>query len=343
MKKHPLPRLMVALAVSFLLTLVFGTGILAQGGGTILITSPTDQAVVSDVITVTGVIDFPNFLKYELFLKTGNELIWGATVYTPVINGDLAILDTKTFLDGTYQLIIRKVTSDSNYTDFTGPTFIIENNLGAPLPFPEIESSPLYPPQSGALARVRNCSGNTLEFDYISPDGSCSAADLRVEPKLENSPTCPYVDVLLTPCEYRGTAIGLGEPKGATYSFVAEAGKIYELTYPGGDRLFIGEAQAHSQTGSDAGSLDPNASTTSQPGEAAVPAAAAPAPTAAPTLAAAVAAPTAPASSPNNSLMLPVSGHGSESKTPFVVAAGSLILFLIVGGVVAVRKRSYPT
>ena len=74
--------------------------------------------------------------------------------------------------------------------------------------------------------------------------------------KLADSPFCPYQDVLLIPCEYRGTAQGEGQPKGATYSFVAEAGRIYELNYPGGDVIYIGEVEGDERSSTDTGGLD---------------------------------------------------------------------------------------
>jgi hypothetical protein len=129
MKFHPLRYLLAVVVILFLFALGNRVSAFAQGDELVYITSPTDGATVAGIITVTGAVDFPDFLKYELFLKTGDELIWGATVYAPVINGNLARLDTKTFADGVYQIIIRKVGRDSNYTEFLGPTLVIENNL----------------------------------------------------------------------------------------------------------------------------------------------------------------------------------------------------------------------
>jgi hypothetical protein len=208
-----------------------------------------------------------------------------------------------------------------------------------------VESSFLYSPAAGALARVRNCSGDNLEFDYTSPDGFCSADDLWIMFKAQDSPTCPFVDVLLIPCEYRGTAIGQGVDRGATYSFVAEAGKIYELTYPGGDRLFIGEVAGDERADTDTGGLDLDDPARPQPLEAVE--------AGSDTMAEAAASDTAaeadetPAASEEESAetstMLPVSGQGTESKTPYAIVAGGLILFLIVGGIIAARKRGYTS
>ena len=338
----------VAIAgVVILLLLGASMTVWAQDGETVYITTPKEGESISGIVTVTGAVDFPNFQKYELFLKTGEQLLWAATVYAPVINGNLAYLDTRTFPDGTYQLIVRQVQNDSNYTEFIGPTFFIENNLGAPLPYPEIESSPLYPPQTGAVARIRNCSGNNLEFDYHSPTSFCSGGNLWIMYKEQNSATCPYEDVLLLPCEYRGTAIGQGEPRGASYSFVAEAGKIYQLNYPGGDVIYIAEIEGDERASTDTGGLELNDPARLAPvpaaeagdATAAVAVETAPQPTAAPTTAPALIAPTIAVDKAET--MLPVSGQGRESRTAYVIVAAGVILLLVVGGIVATRRRGY--
>jgi hypothetical protein len=196
-------RIMTIAVILGMTLLVANRNVSAQGAETVDISSPAEGEIVSGVTLVTGTVDFGDFLKYEIFLKSGTQMIWAATVYAPVINGNLARLDTRTYPDGMYQLIIRTVKTDSNYNEHIGPTFIIENNLGAPLPYPEVESSLLYPPEAGALVRVQNCSGNNLEFDYHSAQGFCSADELLVDYKDQDSPTCPYVDLLVIPCEYQ--------------------------------------------------------------------------------------------------------------------------------------------
>lgn len=335
---------MVGVVVALLLLIATATA-LAQFGETVVVASPTQGQSISGIVTMTGTVDFPDFVKYELFLKSGERMLWAATVYAPVINGNLARLDTRTFPDGAYQLVIRQVRSDSNYTEFLGPTFYIENNLGAPLPYPEVSSGVLYPPLAGALARIKNCSGNNLEFDYHATQGFCSGDNLWIMPKETNSPVCPFVDVLLIPCEYRGTAVGQGEPKGAGYSFVAEAGKIYELTYPGGDRIFIGEVAGDERAVTDTGGLPYNDPARGQPVSGAQdiaqsqPAQSA---EAKPAVVVATAAPAQAAPAPaTTETVLPESGRGSGSNLPFVVAGTGVILLLVVGGVAAARKRPH--
>jgi hypothetical protein len=336
--KNYLWRIAVIVIVGILLlTAGSKAGFMAQGRETVEITNPTEGSVVSGQIIITGTIDFPDFMKYELFLKTGEGLIWAATVYAPVINGNLARLDTRTYADGIYQLIIRTVRTDSNYNEYTGPSFIIENGLGAPLPYPEVESSFLYPPEAGAIARVKNCGGDNLSFTYGSPQGFCSADDLWIEYKPQDSPICPYVDILLIPCEYRGTAHGEGQPRGETYSFVAEHGKIYEIIYTTGKQVYIAEIEGDERVGTDTGGLDREDSTRMQAAETAD--------TSTPEGAitpAGEAAPTAAPTPGDADSVLPVSGQGRTSQTSFVVVAIGFILLLIVGGVVAIRKRVYP-
>ncbi len=338
MVHHPLRRFFVVIAAVVLLLAVVGGQVLAQESGTVDIANPAAGETVSGLITVAGTVTFPDFLKYELFLKRGEELIWAATVYSPVVQGNLARLDTRTFIDGSYQLVIRQVGTNSQYVDILGPTFTINNSLGAPLPFPEVEPNFLYPVEDKALVRVRNCSGEDLSFDYGSPEGFRESGQINLPPKPETA-ICPFTDLALQPAEYRGTGKGGGQAEGITYSFMAEAGKVYQIIYngpaAGANELYIGPIEGD----------EPDR--ISMPAPAATPVAGA-----APAVDTIVAPPTtaAPAvSDPGASgealgktqAMLPVSGQGSESRTAFVVAGVVLILLLVAGGVWAANKRNY--
>jgi hypothetical protein len=342
MQNYPWRYLVAIAIVMFLLTIGGPVNVAAAGPETVQIVYPAQEAIVSGLVTVTGTIDFLNFMKYELFLKTSDNLVWAATVYAPVINGNLAQLDTRTYPDGFYQLIIRTVKTDSNYQEHNGPTFLIQNGLGAPQPYPEVESSPLYPPVAGALARIRNCSGNNLSFTYGSPQGFCSADDLWIPFKNQNDPLCPYVDVLLIPdCEYRGTAVGKGDDRAANYGFMAKQGKVYTFDYAGRDKLYINETKGDPRASTDTGGLDPKDPARMQSLLAETPAAGAPSQPAAgqgETAKPAAAAPT-PAAPQETRPMLPVSGAGREADISFIVVAGGLILLLVIGGVIALRKR----
>ncbi len=327
-----------------------------ETGAIVFITAPANGETVSGIITIKGAADFPDFFKYEVFLQSGKSLIWVATVYAPVINGTLAHLDTKTIGDGAYQMVIRQVRADSNYTDFMGPTITIANGLGAPVHFPEVQSSPLYPPLRGALLRVANCSGFNAEFDYVSPQGFCSHGNLWIMGKMQEQPLCTTVDVFLIPdCEYRGTAMSEdGKGEAVTYQFVAEQGKIYEFNYPGGRRFFLGEIKGDARDPSDTGGLDrddparlqiPSAAMEGSAGSSSAPVSAPAAGQAAPASTPAPAATQAPATASDSStganqseLLLPVSGQASESNMPFTLVAAALILFMVVGGVVALQR-----
>jgi hypothetical protein len=313
MKKLPGYLLVIAiLTLTGLSGLLVSDGVAAQElPETTFVTSPKDGEKVSGLITVTGAADFSDFLKYEILLKQGDQLSWGATVYAPVINGVLAWIDTRTFLDGTYNIVIRKVSSDSNYTDVIGPAITIENGM-SPVMYPEIDSSPLYPVEGFALARIRNCSGDNLEFDYQSPDGFCSGQDHWIMFKEAHSDYCPAVDILLIPCEYRGTAIGQGASVGANYEFRAEAGKIYEINFPGGDRLYINQIEGDPRASTDTGGLSRSDPARPQPEAAPKPGA------------------------------LPESGQEASTTVPFVGVGSSLILLMIIGGIAALRKRNNP-
>ena len=158
------------IAISIVVLLLFAvTGSALAQSEVVEVTSPAEGASVAGVIDVTGTVAFPDFMKYEVFLKGNGELLWAATVYAPVANGTLAMIDTRIYPDGIYQMLIRTVKTDSNYNEYVGTNVVIENNLGAPLPFPEVVSSPLYTPVAGALTRFVNCSGDDIQVDYTAP------------------------------------------------------------------------------------------------------------------------------------------------------------------------------
>lgn len=330
------------MALMLLLGLGNGANVWAQDTpGNVRITSPADGSTVSGLITMTGAIAFSDFLKYEIFLKPGKgSLLWVATVYAPVINGNLARFDTRTYQNGTYQLIIRQVHSDSNYTDLVGPTITIDNELGAPLPYPEIEPSYLYPPEKYALVRLRNCSGTTLEFDYNSPEAFRSADNILLTGKAQDTTYCPFEDFVLIPGEYRGTATGQGE-KGYSYSIQAEAGQIYDFVYhgegAGRSQLVVNLVEGDERASTDTGGSATSAIT------------AAPAPTQTPVpIAAAVAPAVVPAqAAPANvqaqsSSVLPVTGQGEVSKLPFILIGIALVLLLVGGSaLVAIWHREF--
>lgn len=289
------------------------TPALAQEDANIAITSPSADATLSGVVTVTGTVNFTDFIKFEILLKSGDNLSWVATIYAPVFEGNLARMDTRLFLDGPYQLVVRQVNSDSNYTDFFGPTITIANGTGSTLPYPELDSNFLYAPPEHALARVRNCGLRNMEFDYNAPTGFCSAGDLWIPPRQADSSYCPSVDILLIACEYRGTIIGEGDPPGVTYLFEAEKGKIYQFDYPGGDQVYIGEIPADEMTAVVAD--QPSTTTTND---------------------AAASSTSEDSSQPE---VLPVSGQGETANWTFLAGAIVLIILLIIGGILAVRKQ----
>ena len=319
------------------------------------ITSPLPDETLSGLVTITGAADFEDFLKYEIFLKQEDQMSWAATVYAPVINGILAWIDTRTFLDGTYEIVIRQVKSNSNYTDVVGPSITIENGA-SPRMYPEIDSSPLYPVEGSSLIRLRNCSGRNLEFDYHSPDAFCSGGDVWLMPKEADADYCPAIDLVLIPCEYRGTAIGMGAQVGSNYEFDFEAGKVYEINFPGGDRLFIAEIEGDERASTDTGGLDRDDPARDQPRpEAPQQEEMSPPVTTADTdsektttEAEEDSAPSTPAEADDDAAeaeqpdnMLPESGQGATSPLPFLSAGVGLVLLMVIGGVMAVRRRSY--
>jgi len=301
-----------------LLVILGGAGVLAQDTGTVEFTNLPDGATVSELTTLTGSINFPDFLKYELFLKSGKQLLWVANSHSPVTDGGLARLDPSVFPSGSYQLIVREVHPDSNYIDVPGPTISIDNQTPAPY-YPEVEPSFLYPADGYALVRARNCAGEDFFFDYQSPLGSGSAGEVTM-PGKSGDTICIFSDFILIPAEYRGKAKGGAQTEGQPIGFLAEVGKVYDLTYVGGGhRIVVQEIPGDSKTET----------------AASAPSYATPAPTKAP----AEASP-APTKAPTPKPVLPITGQ-NDSASIFGIVAIVLIAVLIGGGILAARRKKH--
>lgn len=323
MKRH---WLRYGLMIGMIATvLALGGGVLAQDGGTVAFTNLSDGATVSSLTTLVGTVSFPDFLKYEIFLKSGDTLFWVANSHSPVVNGNLARLDPRVFQSGTYQLVVREVHSDSNYTDVTGPTITLENPNGAPLPYyPEVEPSFLYASGKFAVVRAKNCAGEDFFFDYTSPQGSGDAGDILL-PGKSGEVICRFSDFTLRPAHYSGTAKGGAQSKGTPIEFDAQAGHVYEIVYLGGGLpATVQEVSPDPMTPAEAPQETPRPTDTPAPAE--TPAA----------TTEATAAPTA-----TSQPILPTTGDTAGGNVSlFALIAVVLILFLIGGGILAARRRS---
>lgn len=286
------------------------------------IAQPTEGDTVSDMTIIAGSVDFPNFERYEIFLKDGVNKIWVASGFTPIMNGNLARLDPRMFADGSYQLLVRQVRQDSNYAYYEGPTFYIDNPLDAPLPYyPEIEPSFLYAAEDRAIIRVKNCSGFDLTFDYNSPQGFRSGGSTKLQAKRGDA-ICTFEDIALIPGEYQGTAKEESTNPGSGYTLMAEAGKVYEVLYNGGSgeyQLLIQETSADGRA--TANTMIGPAQSSSMPAEVSSP----------------------PATEPQaKSQMLPQAGAemAAQSPSPFIIASIGFVLLIVMGGLVTFLQRS---
>lgn len=288
------------------------------------ITQPMEGDTITEMTIIAGSVQFPNFDRYEIFLKDGVNKIWVASGYTSIMNGNLARLDPRMFADGSYQLLVRQVREDSNYTYYEGPTFYIDNPIDAPLPYyPEIEPSFLYAAEDRAIIRVKNCSGFDLTFDYNSPQGFRSGGDTKLPAKRDEA-ICTFEDIALIPGEYQGTAKEESTTPGKGYTLMAEAGKVYEVLYNGGTgdyQLVIQETQAEGRA--TANTMIGPAQSSSTPAQASSP----------------------PATEPQaQSQMLPHAGaemtSQSPSPIPFIIAGIGFVLLIVIGGLVTFVQRN---
>jgi hypothetical protein len=242
MRQNPI-RYLGSLIVLLFILVSSGTA-LAAGNEHVEIANVHNGSTISELGVLKGTVDFPDFLKYEIFLASGNKLIWSGNSHSPVINGNLVRIDPRVFNSDEYQIVVRMVRKDSNYTDFLGPRVKIHNPLGSPVPYyPQIEPSFLYPSDQFAIIRVRNCSGEDFHFDYNSPDGGKNADDRFLNGKSGDS-ICIFEDLAWIPGKYRGSGQGGGQSNGHGFEIQAEAGHVYEILYLGGSQITVNEVGA---------------------------------------------------------------------------------------------------
>ena len=108
-----------------------------QGQDLAIITNPTSNAVVRDIVEITGSADYPEFQFYIIEQSpepvTGSQWnIIGTIHEQPVANGVLETWDTTTVPDGSYTLRLRVVRLDGNYTEFFSQQVVVSN--AQPLP-----------------------------------------------------------------------------------------------------------------------------------------------------------------------------------------------------------------
>ena len=321
-----------AIMMLLLVVLLIPAAAFAEGDGTVKFTNVSEGAVISKLTTLTGTIDFPDFVKYEIFLKSGSDLVWVGNSHSRIKDGNLVRLDPRVFVSGKYQLLVRQVHSDSNYIDVNGPTITIENPNETPLPYyPEVEPSFLYPSETFAIVRIRNCAGEDFNFDYHSPQDFKSSGDMKLGGKVTDG-ICPFTDLAWIPGKYGGTGQGGGQDRGAPIELTVEEWHTYEIIYYGGQQI-----QANQVAGDDkmAGpEMAQVATATPKSAKATV----------TPVSAKddkAEAVPPTPMSDSKTESILPTTGdQGASSGLPMVIGL-LVVLSLGAAGVVALRSRQF--
>lgn len=122
-----------------------------QGEEAAEISNPTNSAVVSGVVPITGSADYPTFQFYIVEFHpepvTGDQWqIVGQIHETPVSNGQLETWDTGPIPDGSYTLRLRVVRLDGNYSEAFVQQIVVSNSQPLPTPTsPAEEEAPTAP------------------------------------------------------------------------------------------------------------------------------------------------------------------------------------------------------
>jgi hypothetical protein len=152
--------------VCLVLLLIGALPLRAQAGNGI--SRPAAGDTVDGVVIIEGTAGDADFLRYELaFLQEANSgagWIVFAEGDRPVVNGTLAIWDTTVgrtanapvFPDGAYQLRLRVVRTDYNYTEYFVRSLLVTNDQPTPTPTvtPTIPAVAPLPQQTAAAEIV---------------------------------------------------------------------------------------------------------------------------------------------------------------------------------------------
>jgi hypothetical protein len=131
----------------------------AQNG----ITEPAAGDVLTGIVIIRGTAFDPNFLRYEIAFFRGGSWIVFAEGDRPVVDGTLAIWDTTVgapnnpvFPDGSYELRLRVVRQDYNYSEYFLSNLAISNaDNGTATATATISATPPSPEQPGMTPTAR--------------------------------------------------------------------------------------------------------------------------------------------------------------------------------------------
>lgn len=114
----------------------------AQQAELAFITSPANNEVVRGVISIRGSATHPSFDRFQVAYArepvSGNNawVLIGIERRDQVVNGELAIWDTRTVPDGSYSLRLRVVRNDANYTEIETNQIVVANTQPTETPTP---------------------------------------------------------------------------------------------------------------------------------------------------------------------------------------------------------------
>lgn len=103
---------------------------------TVGLRAPADDESVSGTVDVIGTTNAPEFLRWELYLTPSGRERWSFLVSgdRPVVNGTIARLDLGQLPTGLYDLRLRLVRSDYNYSEHFARRLRVENDAVEPSP-----------------------------------------------------------------------------------------------------------------------------------------------------------------------------------------------------------------
>jgi hypothetical protein len=115
------------------------------------ITFPGDNEVVRGVISITGSAAHPAFDRFQIAYArepvSGNNAwtIIGVERREQIINGELAVWDTRTVPDGSYSLRLRVIRLDGNYGEIEARQIVVANTQPTPTPTSAEAARPAVP------------------------------------------------------------------------------------------------------------------------------------------------------------------------------------------------------
>jgi hypothetical protein len=208
------------------------------------ITSPRDGAVVRGTVAVEGAATHSQFQKYEIHYgpEPNPADQWtplpGSPFEVPVVQGRLALWDTASIPDGSYQLRLRVVRTDGNYDEYYVHQIVVANARPTETPTPAESPTPRLPTDTPtATPTVVIVLPETTAAPSRTVEPTASPALPTARPTATPRPSnLPFSSTSTAVCWGGGITLGLFVGVGLLFAFKGVLSGLANLVFRRGRR-----------------------------------------------------------------------------------------------------------